>query len=161
MFPTHRDVYAAMLLLFEIVQECGETFEGLLLLVLDFEFKLDLSLADAADVGDVVKGCCETDTLTGKNRLSELHLIHSVVDEHLDVVHLNNLLPQMREEGKGEIAVSDGGLVGTFHLRTLGVNMYPLVVKRGIGKEVDTLLRDFEPFALTYHLAQMGGKLVV
>ena len=95
-------------LLLKIVEEGGEAFESLLLLVLYLELELDLSLADAANVGYVVKHGCEAHALAGEDRLAELHLVHAVVYKHLDIVHLNDLLPQMGQEGQSEVTVSYG-----------------------------------------------------
>ena len=43
----------------------------------------------------------QTDALSGKHSLTELHLVHSVVNHHLQIViYLNNLVPQMRQHGR-------------------------------------------------------------
>lgn len=81
--------------LFEIVEESGETFESLLLLVLYLQFEFNLSFAYTSDVGNLVQRSCEAHSLPGEDWLAKFHLIHAIVDKHLDIVHLNDFLPEM------------------------------------------------------------------
>ena len=82
--------------LFEIIQEGGDTFEGGLALSFDFDFKLDFGFADAANVADGMQFSSQSHTTSRHHGLSKAHLVHAIVHQHLDVVHLNNLLPQVR-----------------------------------------------------------------
>ena len=82
--------------LFEIIQEGGDTFEGGLALSFYFDFKLDFGFADAANVADGMQFGNQSHTTSRHHGLSESHLVHAIVHQHLDVVHLNNLLPQVR-----------------------------------------------------------------
>jgi hypothetical protein len=49
--------------------------------------------------------------------------------------------------------MSDRALIGTFYLGTFCIDVYPLVVEGGVGKEVDTVLVDFLPFRVAEFLA--------
>ena len=82
--------------LFEIIQEGGDTFEGRLALSFYFDFKLDFGLADAANVTDGMQFGNQSHATSRHNGLSKSHLVHTIVHQHLDVVHLNDLLPQVR-----------------------------------------------------------------
>lgn len=126
--------------LFEVIEEGGQAFESLFLLSFYLQLELYLRLAYAAYVGYVVKACRQAHTLSGEHRLAKSHLVHAIVDKHLDVVHLDDFLPKVWKEGKGEIAMSNGRLVWAFHLGAISVHVNPLVVEGGVGKEVDALL---------------------
>ena len=82
--------------LFEIIQEGGDTFKGGLALSFYFNFKLDFGFADAANITDGVQFGYQSHATSRHNGLSESHLVHAIVHQHLNVVHLNNLLPQVR-----------------------------------------------------------------
>lgn len=56
--------------------------------------KLDLYLGNAAQVLDRVEVGNEAYVLARLYSLAELHLVHTVVDHHLKVLHLDNLIPQ-------------------------------------------------------------------
>ena len=75
--------------------------------------------------------------------LTELHLVDTVVYEHLHVSYVNNLIPKVRENRKCEITVSDCSTKLAFCLCTLCVNMNPLMVESSVSKEVNTLLSQF------------------
>ena len=55
----------------------------------------------------------------------------------------------------------DGGFVGAFFLRPLGVHVNPLVVQRGIGKGIDALLGDFKVVGHTDDLSAQFGEIFV
>lgn len=98
--------------LIEVVQENSHTFEGFLLLALNLDGKLDFGFGHTAQIGQRLQIGHQTDALTRKNSLSELHLLHAIVDHHLQVVHLDDLAPQVRQHRKSEIPVRDGAVEG-------------------------------------------------
>ena len=77
-------------------------------MVFDFDVKLNLHFADASEVTDVVEFSDEAHALSGEHGLSELHLVHAVVHEHLDVLDFDDLFPEVGQKAEGEIAVDDG-----------------------------------------------------
>lgn len=147
--------------LLEVVEECcdaGECFLGRLLYL---DGKLDLYLGNAAQVLDRVEVGNEAYVLARLYCLAELHLVHTVVDHHLEVLHLDNLIPQAGQHRECEIAVSDGRLEWAFYCGTLCVNVNPLVVECGIGKHVDALLREFYIVGYSDVLAEQCGKFMI
>ena len=136
-------------LILEVVEEGGDAFEGGFALAFDFDGELDFGLADAAEVLDVVQLGGQSHAAAGDDGLSKAHVGHAVVDEHLDVVHLDDLIPHVRQQRQREIAVGDGRLVGAFTLCALHVDMNPLVVQGGVGKHVDALLVDQQPVGMS------------
>lgn len=46
----------------------------------------------------------------------------------------------MRQHGKGEVTMRNGTLKRTFVFGTFCVNVNPLMIQRGIRKEIDTFL---------------------
>ena len=133
----------------KVVQERGHAFEGMLALTFNFDVKLHLGLANAAQVLYALQRSIQADALAAEDGLSEAHVVHAVVDHHLEVVHLNKLVPHKGKEREGEVAVGYGLLEGTFYGSTFWVNVNPLVVDCGIGKLVDALLGNFNPVART------------
>ena len=150
-----------VILFLEVIQERGDALQSGFALALDFHLEVNLGLADAAQVGDIVQLGDEAHAAAGNNRLAKAHLVHTVVDLHLQVVYLNDLVPQVGNQRHGQVTVGDGAVIGAFSLGTLHVHMDPLVVKRGIGKHVDTVLVNGEPLTGTEFLAQMCGKFFV
>ncbi len=57
--------------------------------------------------------------------------------------------------------MSYGALVRTLLCGTLHINMYPLVVKRSVSKEVYALLGHLKPVRDTQFLALEGSKLII
>ena len=133
-----------MYTLVEVVYEDGDAFDGFFACLLDVHGELDFCLYSAAEVGDAVEGGGEGEALAAEDGLTEFHLVNAVVDEHLDVLHINDLPPEIREDGEGEVTVCDGGAKLALGLCALCVNVYPLVVERGIGKHVDAFLRELD-----------------
>ena len=129
--------------LLEIIKECGNALERLLAALLDFDAELDFGLRHTAEVGNRLQVGDEADAFARLHCLAELHLVHSVVHHHLQVVHLDNLVPQVWQHGEREVAVRDGCLVWAFLLSLLCIDVDPLMVEGGIGKHVDALLRKF------------------
>ena len=82
---------------------------------------------------------------TSHYSLSEAHIVHSIVHEHLYVAHFYYLVPQIWQQRQCEIAVGYGRLVRAFALGAFAVNVYPLVVKGGIGKHINAFLVHFKP----------------
>ena len=81
--------------LFEIIEEGCNTLESRFALSFDLDFKLDFGFANTAEVADGMLFGGQTHSTSSDDGLSEAHFVHSIVDEHLDVVHLDDLLPQM------------------------------------------------------------------
>ena len=92
----------------EVVEEGGHTLEGRLAGIFDFDGELDFCLACTAQVDNRLERGDQTDAAVCDDGLSEAHLVHAVVDHHLQVVHLDDLVPEVGEQGEGEIAVCNG-----------------------------------------------------
>ena len=148
-------------LLVKIIEEGGDACEGGLACVLDLDGELNLRLCHAAEVLDRMEVGNETDALTREDCLTKLHLVHAIVDHHLKVVDLDDLIPHVGEHRESEVTVGDGRLERTLHSGTLGVDMNPLVVEGGIGKLVNTFLGQLYPLAHAEVLAKISGKLIV
>ena len=144
-----------------MVEEGSHACERRLLLALDFNLEGDDSLADSMDVGNVCQGRNQANALSAEYRLSEFHLVHSVVDHHLQVVHLDGLLPKMGEEAECQVAVGNGLAKGTLGLGLLLIDMYPLVVEGGISEKINTFLIYNERVAAANLLTQEGEKVLV
>ena len=82
--------------LHKIIEEGGNALEGWLALPLNLNGKLDFGLADATQILDVVELSDQSDAATSDDGLSETHVVHTVVHQHLDIVHLDNLIPHIR-----------------------------------------------------------------
>lgn len=106
--------------LIEIVEEGGNALQGLLGGTFDLNGKFDFRLCHSAQVGQRVQGSDQTEAVSGQDSLPELHLIDTIVDHHLQVVHLNNLIPEIRQQRQGQITVRDGRFEGALHLGTFG-----------------------------------------
>ena len=139
--------------LLEIIEEGGDTLQGRFALAFDFNFEGNTGLADAAKVLDALQRGRHADVATRDDGLSEAHFVHAIVDQHLDVVDLDDLVPQVGEQRKREVSVGDSALVRTLHFGSLRVDVYPLVVEGGVGKEVDALLVYLQPIGNTQLLA--------
>ena len=82
-------------LVIEEIEESGQSLESGLLSVFDFDNKLNLRFAGTSEVDDVVEIGNQSDPAPGDNRLSEFHLVHSVVNHHLEVINLDDLVPHI------------------------------------------------------------------
>ena len=71
--------------------------------------------------------------------------LSAVVDHHFDVAHLDDLTPKIGQKRESQVAVYDGLTERPFFGFGF-VNVDPLVIERGVGKLIDTLLRHFKPF---------------
>ena len=69
------------------------------------------------------------------------HLVAAVVHAHLQPFVLHKLGQKQVGQRQREVAVGNGGTKGAL-ARTLGIDVDPLVVARGIGKGLDALLAD-------------------
>lgn len=83
-----------------------------------------------------------------------------VVDQHLHVVDLQNLSPEVGEHRKVQVAVRNGRFIRAFRPGALRVHVNPLVVERGVGEKVDLLLRDRQVVGNTQLLTYVLGKFV-
>ena len=144
----------------EVIEEGGDAGECRFLLVFDFDVELNLHLADASEVTDVVEFSDESHALSGEHGLSELHLVHAVVHEHLDVLDFDDLFPEVGQKAEGEIAVDDGLSEGTF-FGSFGIYVNPLVVQGGVGKKVDAFLVHLQPVGFSEFLSQVLFKFFV
>lgn len=148
-------------LLIEVVEEGGDALEGRLALTFNFDFEIDFHFGNAAQILDIVQFCAHSHAATGDYGLSKLHFIHAVIHQHRNVVHLNDLLPKIGQHRECEVAVSDGALKWAFLLSALHVDVNPLVVESGVGKFIDAVLVDFEPFRNAQFFTQIRFKLFV
>ena len=148
--------------LFKVVEELGLALQGRLALSLDLDLEVDEGLADAAQVLDAFERGHEANLAARDDGHAEAHLVHAIVDHHLQVVDLDDLIPHVGQEREGKVAVGDGALVGTLLGGARRVYVYPLVVERGIGKAVDAVLVYLQPFGCAELLALVRpGALLV
>ena len=89
--------------------------------------------------GNVCQGGGHANALSAEYGLSEFHFVHSVVDHHLQIVHLDGLLPKMGEKAEGEVAMGNSLAEWSF-LGTFGVYVNPLMVEGGISEKIDAFL---------------------
>ena len=99
---------AALQVLLEIVEEYGDALKSGFALALNLNAELDFRFAYATQVLYVVKFCNESYSAACNYGLAKTHALDAVVYEHLDVSHLDDLLPEIWQNGKCEISVSDG-----------------------------------------------------
>ena len=92
-----------------------------------------------------MQGSNQTNLRTSNYGLTEAHIRHTVVHQHLDVVHLDNLIPHIGQQTQRQVAVGNGRLVWTLLLGTSHVDMYPLMVQGCVSKQVDTILVNLQP----------------
>ena len=145
----------------EVVQESCDALKCLLLLVLYLDGKLYFGLYGAAKVGYRQKVGHKAYRLARLDCLTKLHLVHAVVDHHLEIVDLDDLVPKERKHRQCEITVGYGCLERTFNGSLLRTDMNPLVVECCVGKKVDTLLCQFHIVGNAYVLAKHCGKLFI
>ena len=107
----------------------------------------------------------QSDALSGQYRLTELHLVHTIINHHLQVVHFNNLVPQIWQHGQGEIPMCNSALKRAFHFGAFRIDVYPLMVQCRISKQIDTLLRELYIFRntdlLAYQLSKSSYELII
>ena len=84
--------------LFEIVEEGCDALQSGLALTLNLDLELDFSLADTTQVLDVVQLGNQSYATACDNGLTEAHVVHAVVDQHLDVVNFDNLVPHVGQQ---------------------------------------------------------------
>ena len=111
-----------------------------------------------AQVGQGFEFCAQAQALSAEDGLAEFHLVNTVVNHHLQVVDLDDLVPQIGQEGEGQITVYDGALERAFLLGTFYVRVNPLMVQSGIGKEVDTFLVYLQIFRFAQGLPYIFSK---
>ena len=124
---------------FKIIQEYRHSFQSRFFLSFYLNLELDFRLGRSAQVLKALQSGTQTDALSRQYRLSELHLVHSVVDHHLQVVYLDDLVPHIGQHRQGEVSVRNGALERTFHGSFLCIHVNPLMVQRSIGKQVDAM----------------------
>ena len=84
--------------LFEIIQESADSLQCGLALVFYLNLELDFHLADTTQILYLVKFGYHAYTAADSYRLTETHLVHSVIHLHLDIVHLGNVIPKMSQK---------------------------------------------------------------
>src|ERR1019366_8571839 len=83
---------------------------------------------------------------TGANGRGKADLIQSVVDGHRDArADLDCLLEKVTQQRKSQKTMGNGAAEGRFALGAFRVDVNPLAVLGGVGKFLDTILRDGEP----------------
>lgn len=88
----------AFLALVKVIKECRDARQRGLLLVFYLDGELDFHLADAAQVGYAVQCCHQAHALAAQYGLAVLHLVHAIVYHHLEIVHLDDLLPHIGQQ---------------------------------------------------------------
>lgn len=88
----------AFLALVKVIKECCDARQCGLLLVFYLDGELDFHLADAAQVGYAVQCCHQAHALAAQHGLAVLHLVHAIVYHHLEIVHLDDLLPHIGQQ---------------------------------------------------------------
>ena len=83
---------------------------------------------------DVMQFGDQPDFRTCDDRQTEAHLIHPIVHQHLDIIHLNDLVPHIGQQRQGQIPMGNGTLVLALLLGTLHIHVYPLVVEGSVCK---------------------------
>ena len=114
--------------LFKVIQEGGNAFQGRFVLAFNLYLELDARLADASQVLDAFQPRHQTNARIHEYRASEAHFVHTVVHHHLQIMHLNGLVPHVWQQRKCKVSVRNCGLVSTFFRRTLRIYVYPLMV---------------------------------
>jgi len=83
---------------------------------------------------------------TGSNGRRKPNLIQAVVDSHRNArADLNCLFEKVAQQRKSQKTMGYGAAEGRFALGALRVQVNPLAVLGGVGKFLDTILRDDEP----------------
>ena len=131
--------------LFKIIEELSLALQCRLALTLDLDLETDISLADAAQVFDLVELGIESDATAGDDGHAKAHLVHTIVDHHLQMVHLDDLSPQMGQQREGQIAMRNRALIGALTLGTLHIDVDPLMVECSVGELVDAVLIHLQP----------------
>ena len=149
------------LILFEEIDEGGNAFEGCLAGLLDVDGEADAHADGATQVGEGLHVGGHLDALSGEYGLPELHLVHTIVHQALQVVDLYDLSPEIGEEREGEVAVDDGLMEGALSLAALLIDMNPLVVEGSVGKHIDAILVDLYVIAGTDFLTEECFEVLV
>ena len=90
----------------------------------------------------------------------EAHAVEPIVHAHAGAFDGDALVEERGNQRQREKAVRDGRAKGP-GLGTLRVHMDPLVVARGVGKQVDLLLRDGDPVGHGHFLAHASADFGV
>src|SRR5215212_4035340 len=102
------------------------------------------AVADLVD-RDNLHAC--TDFGSARHRSREAHLVPAVVDPELEAAGSKHVLSKAVDQGQREVAVGDRAPERALLLRTLDVDVDPLVVARDLCEAVDVLLGDLAPAA--------------
>lgn len=155
------DKLSGCLILLEEIDEGGDTLEGCLAGLLDVDGEADAHADGATQVGEGLHVGAESHALSGEHGLAELHLVHAVVDEALQVVDLYDLIPEVGQERECEVSVDDGLMERALCLAALLIDVYPLVVEGGIGKHINAVLIDLQVVAGAYFLSKIFLEIFV
>jgi len=83
---------------------------------------------------------------TGANGRGKPNFIQSVVDSHCDTrADMDRLFEKVTQQRKSQKTMGNGAAEGRFAPGTIRVQVNPLAVLGGVGKFLDTILRDDEP----------------
>ena len=85
------------------------------------------------------------DPAVDPDRRREPHLVEPDVHAHGRAVHGEELGEEQVHQRQREVAVGDGCAVAGLRGGPLDVDVDPLVVARGVGEQVDLVLRDLDP----------------
>ena len=143
----------------EVIEEYDVASVGGFALPLDFAFHAHGSLGCAAEVEDFAHGNMEANTAANDHGLLIAEVLDAVVNLVLDVADINNLLPEVGEDGESEVAVGNGVAEGRLTLSLLNVDVDPLMVECGIGKEVNLLLSKLVPIGNAEFLTYQGFEV--
>ena len=102
-----------------MIEKHDRRIEGRFGAVLDFERHLDLRLGDAAEVCERHQRGAQPDCVACQHRPVEAQFLDAVVDQHLHVVDLQNLSPEVGEHRKVQVAVRNGRFIRALMAQSL------------------------------------------
>ena len=117
----------------------------MLWLVFYFQLNKKRGFGGASEINDGFERNPAPYFIVYKHGLSKLQLLYAVIYFHLKVLHICNLLPEIRYKRECEVAVCYGSFKGAFFFGSFYIDMYPLMVEGGIGEVVDLFLGYFMP----------------
>lgn len=99
-----------------------------------------------------------TQTTAHRHGCHEAHFVQTVIDPHAFGFDHDRFVKKLRQKRQGQKTMCNGRPKRPL-LRTHYIGVYPLVVARGLGKQVDLLLGDVHPFGRCHVLAHTGGQI--
>src|SRR5262249_24571899 len=116
-----------------------------LVTALDFEGNAHSYLHAAGHILDVVERRPGTHAFAYQHGRGEAELIQSVIHAHSNPLDGPNLTHQVRRQGQSIVPVCHRPTEGRFFLRTIHVDVNPLVIVRRVGEGVNLCLRHQVP----------------